>query len=80
MPTKPKAKPQDRMLHKTVYSSSSYQPQMSRTEDDHKFSPMPTKKKVLTKLPYFSYSMPAKTNAHAKVLLLTSFEEIDPSD
>ena len=36
--------------------------------DDHKFSATP-KKKVLTKLPYFSYSTPAKTVAQTQVLL-----------
>ena len=41
------------------------QDQMPKT-----FSATPVKKKVLTKLPYFSYSMPAKkTVAQTKVLL-----------
>ena len=61
---KPKA--QEKSLKKTVYSSS-YQPQMkSKSGDDHKFSAMPAKK-VLTKMPYFSYSLPAKTVAQTKV-------------
>ena len=38
----------------------------SKSGDDHKFSAMPAKK-VLTKMPYFSYSLPAKTVAQTKV-------------
>merc|ERR1719499_1076151 len=61
---KPKA--QEKSLKKTVYTSSSYQPLMkSKSGDDHKFSAMPAKK-VLTKMPYFSYSLPAKTVAQTK--------------
>merc|ERR1719245_3003465 len=60
---KPKA--QEKPLKKTVYSSS-YQPQMkSKSDYDHKFSAMPAKK-VLTKMPYFSYSLPAKTDSQTK--------------
>merc|ERR1719429_839461 len=60
---KPKA--QEKSPKKTVYSSS-YQPQMkSKSGDYHKFSAMPAKK-VLTKMPYFSYSLPAKTVAQTK--------------
>lgn len=56
------------MPTKTMYPSS-YNSHMSAARtDDHKFSATP-KKKVLTKLPYFSYSTPAKTVAQTQVLL-----------
>ena len=55
------------MPTKTVYSSS-YKPQMKTV--DRKFSATPVKKKVLTRMPYFSYSMPTKTNVQTKVPLI----------